>query len=74
MKNQTSEIEYDCIREGFVDGFMNAYNLASVELAKMGNPEVNAAFERIFGKVPIREKAREQAEKHVAILKTGAPK
>jgi hypothetical protein len=49
---------------------MNAYNLASVELAKMENPEVNAAFERIFGKVPIREKARQQAEKHVAILKT----
>jgi hypothetical protein len=62
VKYERSEIQYGCIREGFVDGFMNAYNLASVELAKMENPEVNAAFERIFGKVPIREKARQQAE------------
>lgn len=70
MKNQRSEIEYGCIREGFVDGFMNAYNLASVELAKIDSSEVNARFERIFGKAPVREMARQQAEKHVAILKT----
>ena len=72
MKNQRSEIEYGCIREAFVDGFMNACHLASVELAKMNNPEVNAGFERIFGKAPVREMARQQAEKHVAILKTAS--
>jgi hypothetical protein len=70
MKSQRSEIECGCIREGFVDGFMNAYNLASTELVKMQNSEVNAALERIFGKAPVREVARQQAEKHVAILKT----
>jgi hypothetical protein len=41
VKNQRSEIEYVCIREGFVEGFMNAYNLASLELGKLNNPEMN---------------------------------
>jgi len=70
VKNQRSEIEYGCIREGFIEGFMNAYNLASLELGKLNNPEMNAGLERIFGKAPLREMARQQAEKHVAILKT----
>jgi hypothetical protein len=70
MKSQRSEIEYGCIREGFVDGFMNAYNLVSTELVKMQNSEVNAVLERIFDKAPVREVARQQADKHVAILTT----
>lgn len=72
MKNQRSEIEYGYIRDGFVDGFMNAYNLATVELARLQNPEVNAALERAFGTSPVRDMARQQAEKHVAILKTAS--
>lgn len=47
-----------------------SYNLTTTELMNLQNSHVNAALERIFGETPVREKARQHAEQHVALLKT----
>jgi hypothetical protein len=69
MNIHRTEVEYDSIHEGFVEGFMNAYNLVSLGLVQMQNSEVNAIMERIFGQAPVGEMARQQAEKHLALTR-----
>ncbi len=69
MAIRRTEADYDLIREGFIDGFVNAYNLTVTELGKLQSSEVNAALEKAFNSAPVREKARVQAEKHISLLK-----